>query len=129
MPGANLAARAFMAFGWKIALTPNVFRARAMAGPPPYIFAPTIAVAALARQVVELEPPPRPDQPRRQLRPKRPRRGVIAQVLAWILGIGGYAGLVIISHGSRHADDLRALAVVWLITFGALNAHFILRRR
>lgn len=100
-----------------------------MAGPPPHIFAPTIAIAALARQVVALDPPPQPDRPRSPKPPKGSRGGVIVQVLAWILGIGGYAALLIVSHGAPYADDLHALAIVWLITFGALNAHLILKRR
>jgi hypothetical protein len=61
--------------------------------------------------------------------PKGPRRTPLVQMLCWLIGAVGYVGLLIASHGARHADDLRGLAVAWLFVFGALNAYFILKRR
>ncbi len=54
---------------------------------------------------------------------------MIAQVMTWVLGAGGYLGLLIAAHGASHADLLRGLAIAWLIVFGALNAHHIMQRR
>ncbi len=64
---------------------------------------------------------------RRDRRPDGPRRPNLSRLVVWAFGAAGYLGLLLASHGSRHADDLRGFAIVWLIVFGALNAFFILR--
>jgi hypothetical protein len=79
----------------------------------------------------------RPDEPARppsgqvqaDKSPNKSRRAPVAQILCWVIGAVGYVGLLVASHGARHADDLRGLAVAWLFAFGALNAYFILKRR
>jgi hypothetical protein len=50
-------------------------------------------------------------------------------VLAWGAAIAGYAALLVVAHGSRHADELHALAVVWLMVSGATSAHLMMNRR
>jgi len=62
-------------------------------------------------------------------RRRRPSAPPVGRIVVWVLGLGGYIGLLLAAHGSRHADDLRGLAIVWLIVFGGLNAHLILNRR
>jgi hypothetical protein len=79
----------------------------------------------------------RPDEPARppsgearaNERPKASRRASVAQIVCWVVGGAGYIGLLVASHGSSHADDLRGLAVAWLLVFGAVNAYFILKHR
>ena len=99
-----------------------------MAGPP--IFFDQFGLGphnAAFRATVSESPPPARGPGRRRL--KAPRPAIVRQVLAWVVGVGGYAGLLLAAHGSRHADELHAVAIVWLIVFGALNAHLILEKR
>jgi len=99
-----------------------------MPGPPPWYYAFDIGSPDGARPAPGRKPPSRPGGAQRK-QPKTRRSAPIGQILAWVIGLGGYAGLLIAGHGSRDADALHGFAVVWLIVFGALNAHFILQRR
>jgi len=100
-----------------------------MAGPPPYFFTHSLVLPQRDRHPDELERPSPPARLRLRKRPSSSRQGIAAQTLAWVAGVGGYVGLWLAGHGSRHADDLHAVAVVWLIVFAALNANLILARR
>ena len=100
-----------------------------MAGPPPCLDQFGLGPRIATLRTAEPGAPAPSDRDSRRRWPKLPRMPSIGQLLAWSLGVGGYAGLVLASHGSRHADDLRGLAIAWLMIFGALNAHLILSRR
>jgi hypothetical protein len=102
-----------------------------MAGPPIFLDQFGLGPRNATFRVAEpAEPPPLRRDPLRKT-PKAPRtpRFRPRQVLAWAAGLGGYAGLVLVAHGSPHADLLYAAAVVWLMVSGALNAHFIVSDR
>jgi hypothetical protein len=99
-----------------------------MATPPPP-FDPLGLSLFNAKFRPEEPAPPPSGHAHADMGPKVSRRPPVAQILCWLVGGVGYLGLLVASHGSLHADDLRGLAVAWLLVFGALNAYFILKRR
>jgi hypothetical protein len=101
-----------------------------MAGPP--IFLDQFGLGprnATFRVDLSAPPPPRRAPRRKRSKASRAARFQLRQVVAWTVGLGGYAGLVLAAHSSPHADVLRAAAIVWLMVTGALNAHFIITDR
>ena len=97
-----------------------------MAGHPPlpvdqFGLGPRNATFRLA--AADEPPPPKPCR----RRPRRPWSRL--QMACWAAGVGGYGALVFAAHGARDADLLHALAIIWLITFGVINAHLIVERR
>jgi hypothetical protein len=100
-----------------------------MAGPSPCLDQFGLGPRNATFRAVEPGAPERSGAARRSRRSRPPRGPLVKQILAWTLGAGGYTALLVASHGSPHADDLRGLAIAWLMIFGALNAHLILSRR
>ncbi len=104
-----------------------------MAGPPPCLDQFGLGPRNATFRTAE-SGPPAPPRPRPVQQPERQRGRLVRafsgkQLLVWALGAGGYTALLVASHGSAYADDLRGLAIAWIIIFGALNAHLILTRR
>lgn len=104
-----------------------------MAGPPPCLDQFGLGPRNATFRTADSGPPSTP-RPRPIHQPEHPRGRLVGpfsgkQLLVWAAGAAGYTALLIASHGSPYADDLRGLAVAWIIIFGALNAHLILTRR
>jgi len=50
------------------------------------------------------------------------------RIVVWLVGVGGFVGLLLASRYLPHPDVWRGIAVIWFLIAGCANTYLVLKR-